>query len=188
MPIRITAKRDGFRRAGITHSGTPTTHADDRFSARQLAQLKAEPMLIVEVISSQAEQAAFIPDTVTLGKLIHSVDLTTLRLARSEINERLVEGSDVPELLTLRDDINQELLARGYTDPAPAQPDVIAEATVAATTAGISQTLDDAGAGAEGATEGAGTDTPNDVATDSNADATPAETPVKPALKPGKGK
>lgn len=47
--IRITAKRDGFRRAGIAHHGTQTYPAD-HFSEEELAALKAEPMLVVDEI------------------------------------------------------------------------------------------------------------------------------------------
>lgn len=46
--IVITSKIDGFRRAGIAHSSHPTPYADDRFTAAQLAQLKAEPNLVVQ--------------------------------------------------------------------------------------------------------------------------------------------
>ncbi len=45
--IRITSKKDGFRRAGIAHSSVPADYPDDRFTQEQLATLKAEPMLIV---------------------------------------------------------------------------------------------------------------------------------------------
>lgn len=47
--IRISAKRDGFRRAGISHAGT-REYADGRFSSEELAALKAEPLLVVEEI------------------------------------------------------------------------------------------------------------------------------------------
>ncbi|EFX2000410.1 TPA: HI1506-related protein [Shigella sonnei] len=47
MPIQITAKRNGFRRCGIAHSEHATLYADDHFTPEQLAELKAEPMLIV---------------------------------------------------------------------------------------------------------------------------------------------
>lgn len=46
--LRITAKRDGFRRAGIEHSTTPTVHAVKALSAEQIEALKAESMLVVE--------------------------------------------------------------------------------------------------------------------------------------------
>ncbi len=51
--IRITAKRESFRRAGIAHPATPTDYANDFFTKQQLAQLKAEPMLVVEEIDDK---------------------------------------------------------------------------------------------------------------------------------------
>ncbi|MCK5295968.1 MAG: hypothetical protein KAJ75_03675 [Alphaproteobacteria bacterium] len=50
MKIRITSKRDGFRRGGISHSAEPTDYPFDKFNKKQLADLKAETMLIVEEI------------------------------------------------------------------------------------------------------------------------------------------
>ena len=52
MPIIITALQDGFRRCGVAHSKEPREHADDVFSAAQLATLEGEPMLLVEVTSA----------------------------------------------------------------------------------------------------------------------------------------
>lgn len=52
MPIIITALEDGFRRCGVAHSKEAQEHADDVFSAAQLAMLQAEPMLLVEVTSA----------------------------------------------------------------------------------------------------------------------------------------
>lgn len=49
--VRITSKLDGFRRAGVAHPATPTEYQDDAFSEEQLAALKAEPMLTVELVS-----------------------------------------------------------------------------------------------------------------------------------------
>lgn len=51
--IRITAKREGFRRAGMVHPATPTDFPDNAFTAAQLAQLKAEPMLVVEEVDDK---------------------------------------------------------------------------------------------------------------------------------------
>lgn len=48
--IRITAKRDGFRRAGIAHPAAPTDHAPGTFTKQQFAQLMAEPMLVVQEV------------------------------------------------------------------------------------------------------------------------------------------
>lgn len=50
--IRITAKQPNFRRAGIAHSVTPTEYPDNHFTAEQLAALKAEPMLVVEIVET----------------------------------------------------------------------------------------------------------------------------------------
>jgi hypothetical protein len=46
MPIKIVAKKDGFRRAGRAHSGT-TFYPDGTFTLEELKALMAEPMLEV---------------------------------------------------------------------------------------------------------------------------------------------
>ena len=45
--ITIKSKKDGFRRCGIAHPAAETTYPDDRFTIAELADLQAEPMLIV---------------------------------------------------------------------------------------------------------------------------------------------
>ena len=71
MAILIISKREGFRRAGVEHSETPTIYADDRFTRQQVAALKAEPMLIVREVD--AEEPAGIPakpwDSMTVAEL-----------------------------------------------------------------------------------------------------------------------
>lgn len=47
--IEITARRDGFRRCGMAHSATTQRYPVDRFTQQQLAELKADPNLIVTV-------------------------------------------------------------------------------------------------------------------------------------------
>lgn len=64
--LRITTKKDGFRRAGRAWSGVTEVSADD-FTDEQLQQLREEPMLRVEAI----EQAS--------GGAIHRVDEATIR-------------------------------------------------------------------------------------------------------------
>lgn len=51
--IRITAKQDGFRRCGIAHPAAPTDYPDDRFTALELEQFKAEPLLVVETVKDR---------------------------------------------------------------------------------------------------------------------------------------
>lgn len=48
--IRITSRIDGFRRAGIAHPAAPVDHPAEAFTHQQLAQLAAEPMLVVQEI------------------------------------------------------------------------------------------------------------------------------------------
>lgn len=55
--IRITAKKDGFRRAGMSHAGT-RDYPDGRFTPEELAALKAEPMLAVEEITVPKKEKA----------------------------------------------------------------------------------------------------------------------------------
>lgn len=57
MVIRITSKRDGFRRCGVEHPSRPVEYPDDRFTQEELERLKNEPMLIVEVIEEPKEEA-----------------------------------------------------------------------------------------------------------------------------------
>jgi hypothetical protein len=45
--IRIIAKKDGFRRAGMAHYGSKV-YNDGHFTPEQVAQLKADPTFIVE--------------------------------------------------------------------------------------------------------------------------------------------
>ncbi len=148
MPVRITAKSEGFRRCGIEHACKPVTWPDDRFTPQQLKQLQVEPMLIVEVIGPDAANhpqalACHLPGSVvelqiiydevkqrllalgvesepvpTLESLIEQADFATLQDLRHTLNAHLVGSGEVPELLALRDDINQELQALGYSDPA----------------------------------------------------------------------
>jgi len=50
MIVRITSRRDGFRRCGIAHSAQPVEYPIDRFSVAELARLQAEPQLMVELL------------------------------------------------------------------------------------------------------------------------------------------
>lgn len=53
--VRIIAKQDGFRRAGMAHTKEPKDYPDNKFTREQLAALKAEPMLLVEVVEPQGK-------------------------------------------------------------------------------------------------------------------------------------
>jgi hypothetical protein len=48
--VVISARRDGFRRAGMAHPARPTSYPVDRFSSAELEALLAEPMLQVSLV------------------------------------------------------------------------------------------------------------------------------------------
>jgi len=48
--LRIKSKRNNFRRCGVAHSDQWVEHPEGRFTAGEIAILKAEPMLQVEMV------------------------------------------------------------------------------------------------------------------------------------------
>jgi hypothetical protein len=50
--IRITAKREGFRRCGIAHGKTAVEYPEGKFTKKELEILKAESSLTVEIIET----------------------------------------------------------------------------------------------------------------------------------------
>ncbi|WP_321367592.1 HI1506-related protein [uncultured Desulfuromusa sp.] len=71
--IVITSKKDGFRRGGIVHSKEPTEYPDDRFSAKDLKALKAEPMLAVEVVTDEPKE----PQRPNVADTVKQVEATS---------------------------------------------------------------------------------------------------------------
>lgn len=59
--LRITSRRAGFRRCGVAHPAEATDHARSRWSAEEIEQLKAEPVLIVEELDVVPDQTASTP-------------------------------------------------------------------------------------------------------------------------------
>ena len=66
--LRITSKKDGFRRCGVAHSKQPVEYADDRFSEKELGILQAESMLIVEVIADEGSLSFILEEKKTEGQ------------------------------------------------------------------------------------------------------------------------
>lgn len=54
--IRIASKKEGFRRCRVAHSAKPKDYADDFFTRAELKKLKAEPMLIVQVLPDMPKE------------------------------------------------------------------------------------------------------------------------------------
>jgi hypothetical protein len=53
--IEIVSKRAGFRRGGIEHPDQPVLHETGSFTAAQLAQILAEPTLVVRDVAEVQE-------------------------------------------------------------------------------------------------------------------------------------
>ncbi|HDL8460177.1 TPA: hypothetical protein PXR50_000571 [Yersinia enterocolitica] len=96
MPIQITAKRDGFRRCGMAHSDKTQTYDDGHFSSSVLAELMAEPMLVVSYVpDGQAEntdQSEALKQA--LGQIIELKDsMITLQARNLELESSLQQLS-----------------------------------------------------------------------------------------------
>lgn len=50
MPIKITSKRNNFRRCGVEHPKEPKTYPDGAFTPAEIAIMQADPMLAVEIV------------------------------------------------------------------------------------------------------------------------------------------
>jgi len=71
--VRVIAKRDGFRRAGMAHSGD-VTHPAGTFTRAQIDAMKADPNLIVHLDGDGPAPAALDADAAALPKQVE--DLT----------------------------------------------------------------------------------------------------------------
>ncbi|MBN2060706.1 MAG: hypothetical protein JW882_09860 [Deltaproteobacteria bacterium] len=58
MTIRISSKRENFRRCGMPHPKAPVEYPDDRFTEEDLEILKSEPMLTVEIIEDKGRKSS----------------------------------------------------------------------------------------------------------------------------------
>lgn len=98
----ITSKKEGFRCCGVAHPATPTEHADDRFNEKELAALRAEPMLMVlnadeakaELINKQipaADKIAFLSKIEILEELEKVAEGETRKTVLEAIKARRKE-------------------------------------------------------------------------------------------------
>ncbi|EGL3794241.1 hypothetical protein V6528_004534 [Salmonella enterica] len=105
--IFITSKREGFARCGVRFSETTTPYPDDRFTPEQLAELEAEPMLVVSresagMTTTQAtEQISRLKDALDTAE--HEVAVVTA--------ERDVLHQQLTDMTTERDALREQLAA-----------------------------------------------------------------------------
>ncbi|EEO3128369.1 hypothetical protein ABDJ17_003537 [Salmonella enterica] len=119
--IFITSKREGFARCGVRFSETTTSYPDDHFTPEQLADLEAEPMLIVSregagmTAGQAAEQISRLKDAlddaqqelvvVTGERDSLSQQLADVTAERDSVREQLVA------LTSERDSVREQLAA-----------------------------------------------------------------------------
>lgn len=115
--IFITSKREGFARCGVRFSETTTSYPDDRFTPEQLADLEAEPMLIVSregagmTAGQAAEQISRLKDALDTAE--HEVAVVTA--------ERDVLHQQLADMTTERDALREQLAAVTSTSAASTQ-------------------------------------------------------------------
>ncbi|ECC5191182.1 hypothetical protein B5864_11465 [Salmonella enterica] len=115
--IFITAKREGFARCGVRFSETTTSYPDDRFTPEQLADLEAEPMLVVsrEGAGMTAGQAAE-----QISRLKDALDTAEYEVAVVTA-ERDVLHQQLADMTTERDALREQLTAVTSTPAANTQ-------------------------------------------------------------------
>ncbi|EDW0933065.1 hypothetical protein GS71_004599 [Salmonella enterica subsp. enterica serovar Gaminara] len=131
--IFITSKREGFARCGVRFSETTTSYPDDRFTPEQLADLEAEPMLIVSregagmTAGQAAEQISRLKDALDTAE--HEVAVVTA--------ERDVLHQQLADMTTERDALREQLAAVTSTpagnaqdETAPGENEDVADAEV----------------------------------------------------------
>ncbi|EAO6532122.1 hypothetical protein FC351_25745 [Salmonella enterica] len=120
--IFITSKREGFARCGVRFSETTTSYPDDRFTPEQLADLEAEPMLVVSregagmTAGQAAEQISRLKDALDTAE--HEVAVVTA--------ERDVLHQQLADVTTERDALREQLAAVTSTSAANAQDETAA--------------------------------------------------------------
>lgn len=127
--IFITSKREGFARCGVRFSETTTSYPDDRFTPEQLADLEAEPMLIVSregagmTAGQAAEQISRLKDALDTAE--HEMAVVTA--------ERDVLHQQLADMTTERDALREQLAAvtsaaNAQDETAPGEDEDVADA------------------------------------------------------------
>jgi len=87
--ITIVAKRNGFRRCGVTHSDKPTTYQQDDFTDEQWEALIKEPQLVLSVQEVDLDLVKELPhDSMSQTALSQALD--ALPIAQSQALETVV--------------------------------------------------------------------------------------------------
>ncbi|XWJ89579.1 HI1506-related protein [Phytobacter ursingii] len=130
--LTITAKRDGFRRCGVTHSDTPVVWPAGSFTEEQIAILKSEPQLVVHEGSAVSDDVQ--------GELLHArsriIELEeTVNQLRGGQSELEKAQARITELVGINAELQEKLAAASQTvsDMTAERDRLLAEVTAKAT-------------------------------------------------------
>ncbi|MFZ5774030.1 MAG: HI1506-related protein [Thermodesulfobacteriota bacterium] len=108
--LRITSRKDGFRRCGVAHPATPTEYPADRFTEEEVESLKAEPMLVVEELLVVAEGKGSLQEGSARPNANESIAM--VKAAETiEALDKLAEGEDRKGVLVAIEARRKELEA-----------------------------------------------------------------------------
>lgn len=123
MAILIISKKEGFRRAGIKHSETPSVYEDDFFTPEQLDQLKSEPMLIVQHIDGEPEGVDALPwDNMTVSELKHYAANHQIDLGAAAKRDDILAAIAAAELVGPAPKIEEPAAPAAEPEPEPEKP------------------------------------------------------------------
>lgn len=106
--IDITAKRDGFRRAGMVHSEQTQTYPLSRFTKAQIEQLQKEPMLVVAIRNANDQQS--VPtDDLNQQLITLTAELDSAKMQIQTLTGQLTEAQEkYQSILALHEDVKTE--------------------------------------------------------------------------------
>lgn len=92
--IKISSRKEGFRRCGVAHPKGVVEYPDGHWTEEQLADLRAEPMLVVTVIEdgSNPGPGSARPNAAASIELVKAA-------AAAEDLDKLAEGEDRKSVL-----------------------------------------------------------------------------------------
>ncbi|MHC0025777.1 HI1506-related protein [Enterobacter vonholyi] len=107
--IDITAKRDGFRRAGMVHSEQTRTYPLSQFTKEQIRQLQEEPMLVVAIRNANEQQAGA-TDEITQQQLkALTAELDGAKVQIQTLTGQLTEAQELYQsVMAMHEDVKTE--------------------------------------------------------------------------------
>lgn len=107
--IDITAKRDGFRRAGMVHSEQTQTYPLSQFTKEQIRQLQEEPMLVVAIRNANEQQAGATDETTQQQLKALTAELDGAKVQIQTLTVQLTDEQEkYQSIMALHEDFKNE--------------------------------------------------------------------------------